>query len=131
MLEIITQPMNFLILLTIFTIGAIGSLVLRKNDVAANWWSAAFAIAGSGWGLFFAVSTIIADQGISFIFGPSPFPLLTLSFHIDLLAAFFIFIISLITLFCSIYSIGYIKHFYQKYNIGLLGFFYHSFAGQN
>jgi hydrogenase-4 component B len=46
-----------------------------------------------------------------------------------MLSAFFIFLISLITLFCSIYGIGYVKHFYKKYNIGILGFFYHLFIG--
>src|SRR3989338_16844 len=49
------------------------------------------------------------------------------SFYIDHLSAFFIFVISLISLFCSLYGVGYIKHFYKKYSIGALGFFYHLF----
>jgi len=127
MLEIIASPISFFILLELFLIGAAGSLVLRKNDASANVWSSFFAIAGSLWGLLFASAILISGQALSFVAGTSPFPLLSLAMHIDMLSALFIFIISLIALFCSIYGIGYVKHFYKKYNIGTLGFFYHLF----
>lgn len=127
MLEIITSQINFFIILSLFSIGAIGSLFLRKNDISANTWSSFFAIAGSLWGLIFSLAIIISDSNLSFVMGKSMFPLFSSSFHIDLLSAFFILIISLIGLFCSIYGIGYVKHFYQKYNIGSLGFFYNLF----
>jgi hydrogenase-4 component B len=120
-------PAGFLMLLLLFINGAIGSLILQKDDASANWWSGLVAVAGAIWGLILAISIISTGQSIAFSIGVPIFPLLTLSLHIDLLAAFFIFIISLITLFCSIYGIGYVKHFYQKYNIGTLGFFYHLF----
>ena len=35
------------------------------------------------------------------------------------LAAFFMFVITLIALLASVYGIEYVKHFYQKYNIGV------------
>lgn len=127
MLNLITTQMSFIGLISLFIFGSIGSLFLRKNDDFANWWSSIFAIFGSLWGLIFAISVIIVGKDLSFSFGTSVSKLLSLSFHIDMLSAFFIFVISLITLFCSIYSIGYIKHFYKKYNIGALGFFYHLF----
>lgn len=127
MLEIITSPINFFIILSLFSIGAIGSLFLSKNDVMANIWSSSFAIAGSLWGLIFSLAIIISGSNLSFIMWTSSFPLFSPSLHIDLLSAFFILIISLIGLFCSIYGIGYIKHFYKKYNIGSLGFFYNLF----
>lgn len=123
----ITTQASFIALLLLFVVGAIGSLFLRKNDALANRWNSVFAIVGSLWGLLFAISTIIIGHDLSFSFRTSFSPLLSLSFHIDMLSAFFIFVISLITLFCSIYGIGYIKHFYKKYDIGALGFFYHSF----
>src|SRR3989338_8151584 len=69
----------------------------------------------------------LSEKDIFFTLGTSFFPLFKLSFDVDMLSAFFIFTISLITLFCSIYGFGYIKHFYKKYNIGSLGFFYHLF----
>jgi len=127
MLEIITSPISFLILLSLFFVGAVVSLLLRKNDRTANIWSNFFAVIGSLGGLLFSVAIIISGNTLAFTAGRSSLPLLSFSFDIDLLSAFFIFIISLIALFCSIYAIGYVRHYYQKYNIGTLGFFYNFF----
>lgn len=127
MIEIITSQLAFVVLLLLFAIGAIGSLVFRKNDKLANFWSSFFAIAGSIGGLIFATTIISTGQSLSFMVGGLVFPLLSISFQIDKLAAFFILIISLIALFCSIYGVGYVKHFYKKYSLGALGFFYHLF----
>lgn len=127
MLEIITSQISFMIILLLFAVGSVGSLILRKNDATANMWSGFFAILGSFGGILFSILTIIFGRGLSFRIGTKIFPLLVLSFHIDLLSAFFLFVISLIAFFCSIYGIGYVKHFYKKYNIGSLGFFYNLF----
>ena len=125
MLEIITSAVGFLILILLFAVGAIASLFFRKNDKLANLCSSAFAVAGSLYGLIFSTSIILTGHILAFYFSIYPFPLLAVSFHIDMLSAFFIFVISLIALFCSLYRVGYAKHFYKKYNLGALGFFYH------
>ncbi|MFA5359273.1 MAG: hypothetical protein WC310_05690 [Patescibacteria group bacterium] len=127
MLEIITSPISFFALLSLFAIGAAGSLLYRKDDASANIWSNFFAVAGSLWGFIFSISKIITGQDMFLTFNTPLFPFFSLSFHIDMLSAFFIFVISLIALFCSIYSVGYIKHFYKKYSISSLGFFYNLF----
>ncbi|MCX6013598.1 MAG: proton-conducting transporter membrane subunit, partial [Chloroflexi bacterium] len=127
MIDIISSPTGFITLILFFATGAAGALLFRKYDRLANAWSSFFAIAGSLWGIFFAILTLTASHHISFAYGSSIFPLMSIAFAIDKLSAFFIFVISLITLFCSIYSIGYVKHFYKKYSIGSLGFFYHLF----
>ncbi|MCX6723337.1 MAG: proton-conducting transporter membrane subunit, partial [Candidatus Staskawiczbacteria bacterium] len=127
MLEIITSQLSFCVSLLLFAMGAVGSLIFRKNNTVANWLGSFFAIIGASWGLIFSTSMIIAGKGMVFNFGLLNLPLLEFSFHIDMLSAFFIFIICLIALFCSIYGIGYIKHFYTKYSIGALGFFYNLF----
>ncbi|MEK7557627.1 MAG: proton-conducting transporter membrane subunit [Patescibacteria group bacterium] len=127
MLEIITSQISFLILLSLFFIGAIGSLFFKKNDALSNAWSNFFAITGSLLGLIFSIFLIIKEKTLSFTFNQYSFSFFTPSFNIDMLSAFFIFIISLITLFCSIYGSSYIKHFYKKYSIGALGFFYNLF----
>jgi hydrogenase-4 component B len=118
--------MSFMVTLSLFAAGAIGALLAQRKDALANGASASFAIAGSLSGLVFSIATLITGSTVSFAM-PSLFPLLSLSVHVDALSAFFIFIISLIALFCSIYSIGYVKHFYKKNNIGSLGFFYNIF----
>lgn len=127
MLEIITSQISFFILLSLFAIGAIGSLFFSNNDKRANVWSSFFAIAGSLWGLVFSISTILTKSNLLLSLKKSFFSLLNLSFHVDLLSAFFIFVVSLLALFCSIYGLGYVKHYYKEYNIGVLGFFYNLF----
>ena len=126
MTNVITSELGFLILLFLYGIGANGSLIFGRNDVLANRWQSFSAIIGSLWGILFAMGAFVVPD-MSFAFSSSISPLFSFSFHIDQLSAFFIFVISLITLFCSVYGIGYIKHYYNKYSIGALGFFYHLF----
>lgn len=127
MQALIASPIGFIALLSFFAAGAACALLLRKNDELANISSGFFAIAGSLWGVIFAISALALPHTILLTADVSPFPLLTISFAINKLSAFFIFVISLITLFCSVYGVGYIKHFYKKYDIGALGFFTHLF----
>lgn len=124
MLNIITSPITFYFALSLFFAGAIGSLFLRKKDVAANMWGNFFAIAGSALGMVFGITTIFSGNVLSFATVKTPFPLLALTLKIDMLSAFFISTISLIAFVCSIYALGYVKHYYRKYDIGALGFFY-------
>jgi len=127
MMNLIASSTGFIILITLFAIGAIGALLLQKNDNWANWWGSSLAIVGSLWGILFSFSMLGNGETLSFSLGTSIFPFLSFSLAIDKLSAFFIFIISLIALFCSIYGLGYIKHYYKKYSIGSLGFFYNLF----
>ena len=126
-MNLIASSTGFIILITLFAIGAIGALLLQKNDNWANWWGSSLAIVGSLWGILFSFSMLGNGETLSFSLGTSIFPFLSFSLAIDKLSAFFIFIISLIALFCSIYGLGYIKHYYKKYSIGSLGFFYNLF----
>jgi len=129
MLEIITSSISFFTLLSFFGVGAVGSLLVHKNNKNANAWSSFFAIVGSFWGVFFSIIMILRKKSLLFDLKTSIFSLFNISFHIDLLSSFFIFVISLLALFCSIYGIGYIRHYYKKYDIGVLGFFYNLFIG--
>jgi len=123
MINLLTSGSGFFLLLLFYTLGAIGSLIFKKKDEWANGWQSLFAIVGSLWGIFFSISAFMTGD-LSFAAYSSVFPLLSFSFHIDQLSAFFIFVISLITLFCSLYGIGYIKHYYKKYSIRF-AFFIH------
>lgn len=127
MINTITSPVGFIILLSIFLVGAVGSLLFQKLDKLANAWSSFFAIVGSAYGLVLSLLFLTSSTSLSFSAGTGLFPLLSMSFNVDKLSAFFIFVISLIALLCSIYGIGYVKHYYKKYNIGALGFFYNLF----
>ena len=127
MFELMVSPMSFILFLTLYFVGAIGSLWVKNNNTLANIWSSAFSIAGSLWGLGLSLVIILTGQTLSFVAQQTSFSLLSLSFDVDLLSAFFVFLISLIGLFCSIYGIGYVKHYYGQYSIGVLGFYYHLF----
>lgn len=127
MIEFITSQGSFIVLFFLFTVGAIGSLFFCKNDFLANVWNSFFASVGAIWGLMFASFLLITERHLTLV-STIPLPsLFKVSFNIDALSAFFILIISLITLFCSIYGFGYLKHYYKKYNIGAFGFFYNLF----
>ena len=127
MITLFTIPTTFTLLLSLFSAGAIGSLCLFNHDELANRWSGIFSIAGSALGIILGIAVMATGHTGSFVFGASSFPLLSLSFHLDQLSAFFIFTISIIALFCSIYGLGYVRHYYGKYSIGALGFFYNLF----
>lgn len=117
------------ITLGIFALGAIGALlvnVLKKDDNWENLWGNCFAIFGSFMGLVYSLDTILSNTKFSFK-AAEAFFLFPVNIKVDLLSAFFVFIISLVALLSSIYSIGYMRQFYGKYNIGLFGFFYNIF----
>lgn len=120
----IASPSGFIIIIALFVLGALLSFVFQRSDKVANMAGNLFAIFGSSLGLIFSSLVLLKGSDLSFTIGASTLPLVAFSFHIDALSAFFIFTISLIALLCSIYAIGYVKHYYKKYNIGGLGFFY-------
>jgi hydrogenase-4 component B len=120
-----SEAFLFLVLST-FAAGAFGSLLFGKNDRWADLWGNGFAVAGSLLGLMFSGAVLITGTGPAFSI-PTSFPFLSHSLRVDPLAAFFVLLISGIALFCSIYALGYVNHFYQKYNLGVLGFFYNAF----
>lgn len=118
---------GFLILVSIFAVAALGSLALGKNDKLANLVGNIGAALGGLFGLVFAASALINEKQIDFELTFSTFNFFALSLHIDKLAAFFILIISLISLFCSFYATAYVREYYKRYNLGILGFVYNLF----
>lgn len=126
MFTILTMQNCFFIALILWAVGALGALAFWKNCQWANWWGNFFAILGSAFGLLTSSQSLIFNSVFSFK-AASPVPLLSFAFSVDKLSAFFIFIISLISILASIYALGYTKHYYNKYNLGALGFFYNIF----
>ncbi len=125
-MNLFTPSNLFLLTLFLWLTGAFVSLIFKNDDQSANRWGNSLAILGSITGLISSLSVLITGSVFSFGFASS-FPLLSLTFNVDKLSAFFIFLISLIALLASIYAFGYVKHFYKKYSIGLLGFYYNLF----
>jgi hydrogenase-4 component B len=116
----------FILLLSIFLVGAGLSFILQKNADLSHKASSISAIIGSIMGIGMAIDLLLTKSFFSFII-PTSFPLFNISVHVDALSAFFILIISLVALASSVYGIGYMRHYYSIYNIGMFGFFYNLF----
>ncbi len=117
---------SFFIALLLLAVGAFGSLAFWKNDRLANWWGNSLAILAAALGLVSSLNVLFSKTTFAYNL-KATLPILSFSFNVDQLSAFFIFVISLIALMASIYGLGYVKHFYGKYNLGALGFFYNAF----
>ncbi|OGH89108.1 MAG: hydrogenase 4 subunit B [Candidatus Magasanikbacteria bacterium RIFOXYD2_FULL_36_9] len=126
MLNYLFTPSSLVVAVGLFMIGALGALLFNKNNQLANWWGNLSATLGSSLALIFSSNVLITKipQTVE-LFSSTQF--LSLTLRVDLLSAFFIFVISLLGLLCSVYGLGYVKHYYNKYNLGVLGFFYNMF----
>lgn len=116
----------FFAALALYAAGALGALAFKKYDAIANWVGNSLAVIGSGLAFVFSAAVLTSGQTLSFLV-PTSFPGFNLSFNVDRLSAFFILIISLLAFVCSVYAIGYVKHYYGKHDVGSLGFFYNFF----
>ncbi len=126
MLSVLLSPVGFFLVVATYAAGGLGALLLGKYDRPADLWGNLFAGAGSVLGIIFSGAVLVTGIFPEFSI-PTSFPLLSFSFRIDYLSAFFMLLISLIALICSIYALGYLGHFYRKYPLGELGFFYNTF----
>src|SRR5258708_7363800 len=120
-MDIFTTQTSFFISLALLAFGASSALALGKSDMTANLLGNLSAALAAVFGLVSSASVI--TSGTTFFYSvASSLPLLALSFSVDRLSAFFIFVISLIALFTSVYALGYVRHYYGPYSIGTLGF---------
>lgn len=117
---------SFFITLSIFVVGALGALAVNRNALLANIVSHTAALLGSLFGLFTGISALLTHTAFRLNIA-SPLPLLSYTFSVDGLSAFFIAVISLIGAIASIYAFDYVRHYEGKYNLGVLGFFYNLF----
>lgn len=126
MLTSLVSPAAVFAVLGVFAVAALGALAFRHDDRAANYWGNGFAIVGSSLSLVLSGAILATGTALAFRV-PTTFPGLSLSFRIDALSAFFMLIVSLVALVCSVYALDYVRHYYGKYDLGGLGFFYNVF----
>lgn len=127
-MEMILSPVGILFLITIFSLGAVGSLLFsylfEDQGRRAGYFAHGSALLGSLLAGLVAGNVLLSGQGISFSL-PGVIPgVLDFSFRLDGLAAFFLAIVSLLATAASLYGFSYQKHFYGKYSLGTFGFFY-------
>jgi hydrogenase-4 component B len=126
-LDLLISPLGFLVVLAIYASGALLSLLLHNRDRVANAWGHSLAILGSALATVFSAAVLIEGSVPEYTLN-TPFPLLALTIRLDALSAFFMLVISAVALLCSIYALGYVRHYYGRYSIGVLGFFYNFFV---
>ena len=110
----------FILTLLFYIVGAISGSLLGRKAKMANYITHCCTFAGGLIGLVTAVLILLSKHTLR-ITGWEIVSNIVLQFHVDGLSAFFLFVISLVTLAVSIYSIGYVKEYYGKKSIGLLG----------
>ena len=115
--------------LWMYLVGGVGSLLLMKRERLANYASFGAALIA---GLFTLAASLL------FLLSPAPIssfafslwtpliPYLHLTVQLDALGAYFLLVLSVLTIALSIYSVGYVKVFYGRKNVGILGAFYNA-----
>jgi hydrogenase-4 component B len=114
---------SFAFLILFLLAGAFSALIFAKNNNLSNAIACTSASIASIFGIIIALNVIITGKSLAFSL-PQQIPYFNINFFVDNLAAYFILIISVISIAASVYAIEYVKEYFGKYNIGVLGFLY-------
>ena len=120
---ILSPPMgskeSFILMNLLLLLGTFSGLILRGSPRICSYVSSAFTALAAVCGLFLSGNILSTGKAFSFNL-PGLIPWVDFAFFLDNVAAFFLLIISLLTLAISIYSIGYNEEHYHKRDVGLL-----------
>lgn len=125
---IFTADIAFRLSIILYVLAALISLSLFKRpglcNIASNIICAAAALSG----LFSSLACFFPGNG-SIVLEPfkSAIPLIGMKISIDRLSAFFLIALSILVFCVSLYSIGYVSHYYGKRNVSLFNFLYSTF----
>ncbi|HEY3423046.1 MAG TPA: hydrogenase 4 subunit B [Methanocellaceae archaeon] len=114
----------FIAFITISILGALGAAAFNGRHLLSRSLAFGGAAIASLLGMACALDVIL---GGSFTLSLFATRFGTFSFYVDGLSAFFVFMISLLSLVVSVYSFGYVKQYEGEYSIGLMGFLYNMF----
>ena len=114
------------IALLAYAAGIVGSLSALGREKAANCIGFGSAILGGLCGIGAAVLGLASGTAgtAAFEVWPSAVPYVKFSVKLDALGAFFVLIVSLLSVAVSIYSLGYARGFYGRKQVGVLGALY-------
>ena len=116
--------LSFQVCLAAYLVGAFFSIVFMRLQKTANFVGFTCAVIGGLAGCMASIGGLGREAFPSLIVWPLRMPLFTFTVHLDPLACFFILVISLLAIAISIYSQGYVPHYYGKKNVGALVAFY-------
>ncbi|WP_018133523.1 hydrogenase 4 subunit B [Effusibacillus pohliae] len=106
--------------LVFFLFGGLGAISTSGKPKMANFVSHSGAFFGGLAGALAAIRVLVTGKTM-FLSSWRIVPDVVLTFRVDLLSAFFLLIISVLSVAVSVYSIGYVTEYYGKKNVGLLG----------
>lgn len=113
-------------ILLFWLLGGIGSLILQQQSSSNNRFAYVTGFIGSLFGIALSVKIILQQSTITLPVWTVT-PILHFSFSLDMLAAFFLFIISLIAVIVSIYAPKYTEKYLEHKSVSLLGAGYNLF----
>jgi hydrogenase-4 component B len=125
-----TSIFQFLIysMLSFYISGALLALILYRKHKLSNILSNSCSIIASILGVIASTGYLLSNaEPITLLNWLSPAPFISLNVAIDSLSAFFILTLSILTFCVSIYSTGYLSHYYNKRAVGLFNFLYNLF----
>ena len=112
----------------LYLLAAVVSLSLIKQHKLCNILSNTICIVASLFGIAASIINILIGSSTTNIhIFKSALSFISIDMKIDKLSAFFVLCLSVLVLCVSIYSIGYISHYYGKRNVGLFNFLYSTF----
>jgi len=116
----------FVFMLGSLLLGALLSIVLQNKPRLSILVGFTFANMASLSGLFLGPTLLLSKRSLDVILPWTVFGV-NLQFSLDPLAAFFVTVISVLSLSVSIFSYGYARAYIGKQNVGVLGLFYNLF----
>jgi hydrogenase-4 component B len=125
---IIDNGILALAMLAFYTASALIALVFYNKHKICNILSNLFSSIAAVAGIWLSAANIVRGTQKTVIASFSmSVPHISVNLYIDKLSAFFILALSILVLSVSIYSIGYISHYYNKRNVGMFNFLYNVF----
>ena len=117
----------FLLMVGLLFLGGLLSFFTYKRERLSVYLAFTFATAGSLAGIIFGVSALLSRVTLELSLKSSAIPTLNFSLNLDALSAFFIVVISTVSLAVSVFSFAYMKEYIGKHNVGVLGLLYNFF----
>lgn len=117
----------FYLVIGLLVLGGLFSFVARRRARLSVALAYALSTAGSLAGIIFGVSALMGRVTLDVNLQSASIPALDFSLHLDALSAFFIVVISTISLAVSVFSITYMKEYIGKYDVGVVGLLYNFF----
>lgn len=116
----------FILQIVFYSAGAVSPFFLRERNGTVDYWTHTFAVAAGAAGVLYSLIVLVTGKGFTLEMVALPF-VGRLCFVVDPLSAFFIFVISFLSIPASIFAINYIQEFQDRKRTFFLGFFYNLF----